>query len=579
VDQLDFLCTPPQAACDASAAPANGASGDCTDSLPNGTTCRPVCDSGFELSGSSSCNNGELAPARCQAATSYVSESLCLDGMAISSWEECKTANANQPSPVPEEAEFADNNWPYGCFTILAQNKLYFNGQIDATATGDEVAREVEFVCTGKTGVFETGGACDASVAPASGTSGNCTDSLPSGSTCQPVCDSGLSLSGPSSCTDGELVPARCQVPPMTVIASEVENSAALTVDWTNVASSPHQSVPLADGTLQGSNGATDGYLPAMAIDGVYVFSVHHAGSINMAATLTIHLGATRNVVAFGAMAAWPMHTPQSIRLTINGLIYKQPWSDYGKKYYLWEFESAVETDEVKVSAVAASGAANNPSGSTLNEVEVWVPTSSLAGEDAKNPWNPLVKATETWNSFYCAKHGENDEVGMRMFEESDMNTGSNSTVKLTSAALAKYDVDQCVMQVEKAGKLQFKIRSVPVCTILRDGYSKDTKTFFAPAFAAGWCLDNAKSAPENVCCGSQHGPNGCPCPESDRHIGSCNIAKWASCRVCTNDIPGCSHQAVQLGGTICEVAKTCLCEGCQDEVQFDKCQDYCGQA
>ena len=152
VDQLDFLCTPPQAACDASAAPANGASGDCTDSLPNGTTCRPVCDSGFELSGSSSCNNGELAPARCQAATSYVSEPLCLDGMAISSWEECKTANANQPSPVPEEAEFADNNWPYGCFTILAQNKLYFNGQIDATATGDEVAREVEFVCTGKTG-------------------------------------------------------------------------------------------------------------------------------------------------------------------------------------------------------------------------------------------------------------------------------------------------------------------------------------------------------------------------------------------------------------------------------------------
>ena len=127
-------------------------------------------------------------------------------------------------------------------------------------------------------------------------------------------------------------------------------------------------------------------------------------------------MGATRNVVAFGAMSMWPMYQPQSVRLTINGLAYKkQPWSDRGNKYYLWKFESAVETDEVTMDAVASSY------GTGFNEVEVWVPSSSIASQDAKNPLNPLVKATEMWNSFYCvAQVGAGStqyEVAIRLFE------------------------------------------------------------------------------------------------------------------------------------------------------------------
>ena len=44
---------------------------------------------------------------------------------------------------------------------------------------------------------------CDASTAPTNGVVGTCTNSLASGSTCQPTCDSGYTVSGTSSCTAG----------------------------------------------------------------------------------------------------------------------------------------------------------------------------------------------------------------------------------------------------------------------------------------------------------------------------------------------------------------------------------------
>ena len=55
--------------CDASAAPANGAVGDCTDKLAPGSTCQPECNSGFEASGATSCgSDGTMVPATCLAA-------------------------------------------------------------------------------------------------------------------------------------------------------------------------------------------------------------------------------------------------------------------------------------------------------------------------------------------------------------------------------------------------------------------------------------------------------------------------------------------------------------------------------
>ena len=51
---------------------------------------------------------------------------------------------------------------------------------------------------------------CDASTAPTNGGVGNCTSSLASGSSCQPTCDEGYSVTGTSSCIAGTLTAALC---------------------------------------------------------------------------------------------------------------------------------------------------------------------------------------------------------------------------------------------------------------------------------------------------------------------------------------------------------------------------------
>ena len=51
--------------CDASSPPTNGDVGTCTSSLAYGATCQPTCDSGYTVSGTSSCNAGTLTAATC----------------------------------------------------------------------------------------------------------------------------------------------------------------------------------------------------------------------------------------------------------------------------------------------------------------------------------------------------------------------------------------------------------------------------------------------------------------------------------------------------------------------------------
>ena len=51
--------------CDASAAPTNGGAGDCSSSLRSVSTCQPTCNSGYTVSGTSSCSAGTLIAATC----------------------------------------------------------------------------------------------------------------------------------------------------------------------------------------------------------------------------------------------------------------------------------------------------------------------------------------------------------------------------------------------------------------------------------------------------------------------------------------------------------------------------------
>ena len=64
--------------CDASTAPTNGAVGTCTSSLASGSTCQPTCNSGYTVSGVSSCSAGTLTAAtRSASPTSPTSASSC----------------------------------------------------------------------------------------------------------------------------------------------------------------------------------------------------------------------------------------------------------------------------------------------------------------------------------------------------------------------------------------------------------------------------------------------------------------------------------------------------------------------
>ena len=56
--------------CDASAVPANGAVGTCTSTLASGSTCQPTCNTGYTVSGTSSCLAGTFTTAECSVAPS-----------------------------------------------------------------------------------------------------------------------------------------------------------------------------------------------------------------------------------------------------------------------------------------------------------------------------------------------------------------------------------------------------------------------------------------------------------------------------------------------------------------------------
>ena len=61
-------------------APTNGGVGNCTDSLASGSTCQPTCDSGYTVSGTSSCDAGTLTAAMCSANLCSASTDSSKDG-------------------------------------------------------------------------------------------------------------------------------------------------------------------------------------------------------------------------------------------------------------------------------------------------------------------------------------------------------------------------------------------------------------------------------------------------------------------------------------------------------------------
>ena len=174
--------------CDASSAIANGVPGpECTSTLAVGSSCAPTCDAGYVLSGSRSC------------------EVVSSPAAALSDDAECV--------PSPCDASAAPVNGGVGdCTNSLASGSTC-QPTCDAGYTVSGTSSCSLGVLTSATC---SPSPCDASAAPANGGVGDCTNSLASGSTCQPTCDAGYTVSGTSSCSFGVLTAAMCEPNPCT---------------------------------------------------------------------------------------------------------------------------------------------------------------------------------------------------------------------------------------------------------------------------------------------------------------------------------------------------------------------------
>jgi hypothetical protein len=111
--------------CDASSPPANGAVGDCTSVFESGTTCQPVCDPGYAVSGPSTCKDGVLSPAVCIGVLHLVADDITdVDaGNLVQSWSD-HTGNGPQPELVRRRARAGGRRqhkhrgfvqWAQGC--------------------------------------------------------------------------------------------------------------------------------------------------------------------------------------------------------------------------------------------------------------------------------------------------------------------------------------------------------------------------------------------------------------------------------------------------------------------------------
>jgi len=216
----------------------------------------------------------------------------------ITSWEACKTANAAHEQ-VPVENSFSDDNWSYGC--IIIDGKLYFNSKTDSAATIAKSTERQKALC----------------------------------------------------------------ILPITLTLSTTNRTYAARVsrDWTNAASQAN-GASLTTATSHVS--PEHGYKMENVIDGRYIFSMHHAARTSLygayadPATFTVTLPASVSLVAFGAAAAWPMHVPSSMMLTIADSRYTATWPSTAVGYALWNL-GPITTNTVQIEVFKTSSPRPDP--------------------------------------------------------------------------------------------------------------------------------------------------------------------------------------------------------------------------
>eukprot|EP00929_Paragymnodinium_shiwhaense_P016692 TRINITY_DN12527_c0_g1_i2.p1 TRINITY_DN12527_c0_g1~~TRINITY_DN12527_c0_g1_i2.p1 ORF type:complete len:1713 (+),score=257.70 TRINITY_DN12527_c0_g1_i2:130-5139(+) len=156
-------------------APENGMLGDCPGNMTSNTTCQPVCTAGYTSTGPTRCLLGQLT------ATSCLANPCFIDG-------------------APEHGSSGT------CSSVLESGTMCMP-QCDPgySPSNPSVCLFGDFTPTRC-----LADPCNTTLAPLNGSRGNCPDMLPSGVECQPLCDSGFTSSGRSSCLLGNLTAAVC---------------------------------------------------------------------------------------------------------------------------------------------------------------------------------------------------------------------------------------------------------------------------------------------------------------------------------------------------------------------------------
>jgi hypothetical protein len=215
-------------ACDASVPPENGLAGDCSAVLASGGTCTPSCNLGYAVSGVSSCNSGTFVSATCTPSSCFVKAPQ--NGTMGTCGEQLPHLGKCQPSCNTGFTVTGASSCSFGAFSSATCSPSYCvasaptNGKLGNCPGQLPHGSSCSPTCnTGYSlsglsrctyGTFASASCipspCDASQPPANGKVGNCPAQLGDGQKCQPKCNAKFLLSGETSCSLGQLTSAVC---------------------------------------------------------------------------------------------------------------------------------------------------------------------------------------------------------------------------------------------------------------------------------------------------------------------------------------------------------------------------------
>ena len=118
--------------------PDNGAAGTCTDTLASGSTCQPECDSGYTVSGATSCTDRVLTAATCTAAVASCTTTQYLTGGACASCPDGSVSRGGDSTICycPENFYRVVDAGAAGGYDCSACDAGQYRGPGDAVPTG-----------------------------------------------------------------------------------------------------------------------------------------------------------------------------------------------------------------------------------------------------------------------------------------------------------------------------------------------------------------------------------------------------------------------------------------------------------